>query len=449
MNQTILLVDDDLTFCELVGDILKFEGYDFTSAYDGKTALQLLQVNQFDLLLLDLDLPDIDGLAVLKQTLSLDLKIPIVMVSGKGNIKVAVEAVKLGAYDFIEKPIDAHRLLLTVKNTLEANLLKRIKNHTIEDNLKNYGMIGASEIMNKIFGLIDQLAPTNTPIFITGESGTGKELVARAIHNKSKRADAAFISVNCSAIPETLIESELFGHEKGAFTDAKHSKKGLFQSAHLGTIFLDEVGDLSQNAQAKILRVLESGEILPVGCETTKKVDARLISATNKNLEEMVSKGSYREDLFYRINVIPIHLIPLRERKDDIIPLSNYFLEQSCFINNLKPKQLLPDALFVLNNLQWKGNVRELKNIIEKLAILSPSPQITSRIVHNLLKFPNLDINTSQKETLRQAREAFEKTYILTVLKEQNWNMTKAAEILDIERSHLYRKVEQLGIKQA
>ncbi len=207
------------------------------------------------------------------------------------------------------------------------------------------------------------------------------------------------------------------------------------------------MGDLSLNAQAKILRVLESGEILPVGSETAKKVDVRLISATNKHLEKMVSKGLYREDLFYRINVIPVHLPPLRERKDDITPLSNNFLEQSCQTNNLKPKVLLPDALLVLNNLPWKGNVRELKNMIEKLVILSPSPQITSRIVHSMLKFPNLYINTSQKETLRQAREAFEKTYILTVLEEQNWNMTKTAEMLDIERSHLYRKVEQLGIK--
>jgi len=447
MNQNILLVDDDETFCELVGDILKFEGYGFTSAYDGNTALQLLKTNQFDLLLLDLDLPDIDGIKVLKQTLSLGLKIPIVMVSGKGNIKVAVEAVKSGAYDFIEKPIDAHRLLLTVKNTLEANLLKRIEKQKAEDNLKNYGMIGVSNIMNKIFALIDQLAPTNSPIFITGESGTGKELVARSIHHKSKRADAAFISVNCSAIPETLIESELFGYEKGAFTDARHSKKGLFQTAHQGTIFLDEVGDLSLNAQAKILRVLESGEILPVGSETSKKVDVRLISATNKNIEEMVATGLYREDLFYRINVIPVYLPPLREKKDDIDPLSKYFLEQSCQTNNLKSKKLLPQALLVLKNMNWKGNVRELKNIIEKLAILSPSQKITSHVVHSLLKFPYLDINTSQKETLKQAREAFEKAFIETVLHEQNWNMTKAAEILDIERSHLYRKVEQLGIK--
>ena len=443
----ILLVDDDATFCELIGDILQFEGFNFTSAQTAHHALSLLTTHEYDLVLLDLDLPDLNGIDVLKQTRLSRPHLSVVIVSGQGTIKNAVEAVKLGAFDFIEKPLDAQRLLLTVRNTLQVGLLKQKQERSIEENFKHYGMIGNSEAIKKIFSLIDSLAATNSPVFITGESGTGKELVARAIHNNSNRSKAHFVSVNCAAIPETLIESELFGHEKGAFTDARASKKGFFQLAHQGTIFLDEVGDLSQNAQAKILRVLESGEIMPVGSEISTKVNVRILTATNKNIKKMVAEGKYREDLFYRIHVIPIHLPPLRERADDIIPLSNYFLKQSCETNNLDPKELLPDAHLILKNLPWKGNIRELKNFIEKLAVLTQTPRITSRIIQSLLTFPYTHIDTSKRETLRQARQAFEKTYIQMTLEAHNGNMTKAAESLEIERSHLYRKVEQLGIK--
>ena len=446
-SSKILLVDDDTTFCELIGDVLQFEGYKFSSAHNGKNALSKIASGNYDLLLLDLDLPDISGIDVLKEACLNRPNLPIVMVSGQGTIKYAVQAVKLGAHDFIEKPIDAQRLLLTVQNALEFSIMKYKNDRSNSENFERYGMIGNSEGIKKIFAFIDLLAPTNSPVFITGESGTGKELVARAIHKNGNRAKAPFISVNCAAIPETLIESELFGHEKGAFTDARSSKKGSFQIAHQGTIFLDEVGDLSQNAQAKILRILESGEIMPVGSETVAKVDVRVITATNKNLKNLINEGVYREDLFYRINVIPLQLPPLRERIDDIIPLSNYFLIQSCQTNILDPKELLPDAHLILKNLTWNGNVRELKNFIEKLAVLTPSQKITSRIVQSFTTFPLTHFDPTKKETLREAREAFEKTYILIALEEQDWNMTKTAEILDIERSHLYRKVEQLGIK--
>ena len=310
------------------------------------------------------------------------------------------------------------------------------------------GMIGRSQALNKLSALIDVLAPTNNAILVTGESGTGKELIARAIHKKSKRNNEAFVKVNCAAIPETLIESELFGYEKGAFTDARNSKKGQFLLADKGTLFLDEIGDLSLSAQAKVLRALEEGEIQPVGSEQLQQVDIRVISASNKDIEAMVSEGTFREDLIYRINVVEIHVPPIRDRKEDIVPIAEHYLVEACQENDILAKHLLPDARAVLESLPWKGNVRELKNFMQKLAILVEANQINGSIIRNLLRFPELNTIIPTKQTLRQAREEFEKMYIQSILKECENNVTRTAEILGIERSHLYRKMEKLRIKE-
>jgi two-component system nitrogen regulation response regulator NtrX len=444
----ILVVDDDKTLRDLLADVLQFDGYDVLSAGEGGSALKTLESNRdIELMLLDLVLPDMDGTEVLQRTLATKPGITVVMISGHGSIERAVEATKLGAYDFLEKPLEARRVLITVRNALEASALRKQVQVSAGESLQRYGMIGESRALRRIFALIDVLAPTSMPVLITGKSGTGKELVARALHKNSKRAAAPFVRVNCAAIPDTLIESELFGHEKGAFTDARSVKSGLFQLAHTGTLFLDEIADLSLQAQAKVLLALERGEILRVGGEKYEQVDVRIISASNRNIEEMVTNGTFREDLFYRINVVPLHLPRLCDRPEDILPLARHFLSAACRSNDLEAKELLPDAQAVLTSQKWKGNVRELKNFMEKLAILSEQTRITGRIVDTVLHFPDLETTPTSRETLRQAREAFERSFILTTLRQLNWNITQTAEALGIERSHLYRKMEKLGIE--
>ena len=443
----ILIIDDDQTFRDLLKDVLEFEGFSVITSGSGKDGLDQLESDHFDLLLLDLVMPNMNGIQVLKKALSIKPELAIVMVSGQGTIEKAVKAVKMGAYDFIEKPVDAKRMLLTVRNTLEISFLKQEHNRKQQETINNYGMVGESNSMKQIFNLIDTIAPTNTAIFITGESGTGKELIVSSIHYHSKRTHQPLIHVNCAAIPETLIESELFGHEKGAFTDARTTKKGYFQLAHHGTLFLDEIGDLSLNAQAKILRALETGEIMRVGGQSYINVDIRLISATNKDIEQLIKQGSYREDLYYRVNVIPIHLPPLRKRPEDIIPLCEYFMKKTCESNNITCKELLSDAQLIIKNQPWQGNIRELKNFIQKLAVLVEPTLINARIITNLLKFPTIHTTTPTKETLKEARKAFEQSYITSTLEDNNWHISKTADILGIERSHLYRKMEQLGIE--
>ncbi len=447
-NANILLVDDDHTFSTLMGDVLQFAGFNVTLAGDGESALKLLESQQFDLALLDILLPDINGVDVLQKALALQPDLTVIMISGGKEIKPAVDAIKHGAYDYIEKPLDAQRLLLTVRNTLEALTLKRKRDLNLQEAWNRYGMIGESPAMRRVFALVDALAPTKTPILITGESGTGKELVAQALHKNSKRANAPFIKVNCAAIPDTLVESELFGHEKGAFTDARSSKKGLFQLAHSGTLFLDEIGDLSPLAQAKVLTAIEDGKILRVGAERYEAVDVRIISATNKPLEEKVTNGQFRKDLFYRINVVPIHLPPLRERSDDISALAIHFLKQVCQEEMIAAKELLPDAQIVLKNQLWESNVRGLANCMRRLAVLAEPRKISGRMIQNVLKFNEpIAVESSTPTTLREARQAFERSYIQSALAECSGNVSKTAEILGIERSHLYRKMEQLGIK--
>jgi two-component system, NtrC family, nitrogen regulation response regulator NtrX len=446
-SENILVVDDDKTLRELLFDILTFEKYSVKLAKDGFEAIEIAKYGRVDLVFLDLLLPGIDGIETLKELLTISSDMIIIMISGYGTIPKALEATKIGAYDFLEKPLDAQRILLTVRNALEVSKLKKNK-ISIKESLAKYKMIGLSRTMQQIFCLIDTISPTNTRVLITGESGTGKELVASAIHENSKRSQNPFIRVNCAAIPESLIESELFGFEKGSFTDAKASKNGFFQQANGGTLFLDEIGDLSLQAQAKVLTALEVGEVVRIGGQAFERVDVRVISATNKNLEELCTHKKFREDLFHRINVLPMHLVPLRERIEDIVPLARHFLQDACQQNELKAKILQSNVEPILYSMKLSGNARELRNIMERTAILANTDLIDARTLNSVLNLPENLFFNHKKKNFREAREAFERSYILSCLEENNWNISQAAQELQIERTHLYRKMEKLKIEK-
>ena len=443
----ILIVDDDETLCDTLEDVLSSEGYRVQWVGNGTDALKLIDQDAIDIVLLDLLLPGMDGLEVLKKILRKKTPPTVIMMSGHGTIRTAVEATKLGAYDFLEKPLEKERVLLTVRNAVEKSVLLKEKDILLSETKERYRMVGTSPAMKTIYQLIDRVAPKNVTVLITGESGTGKELVARAIHINSPRAALPFIEVNCAAVPETLIESELFGHVKGAFTGATTDKQGKFQLADGGTLFLDEIGDLSPMAQAKVLRAIETGEIEKVGSEKLENVDIRMISATNKHLEQMTEKGSFREDLFHRINVIEIPIPPLRERPGDILPLIDHFLDKYCHENNVGKKELTPDAEAFFLSHAWPGNVRELRNFAEKLVVLVDDQTISGQHVARLLDFPDFEIELSKAKTFKEAKMSFEKSFILHALSENKWNIVRTAETLNMPRSLLYSKMEKYGIK--
>ncbi|NOY59120.1 MAG: sigma-54-dependent Fis family transcriptional regulator [Calditrichaeota bacterium] len=447
-GQTILIVDDDPYVRSSLMDILDYQGYNCLDAGDGKSARDIIDKNNIDLILLDLRLPRLDGMEVLKQSLDLKPDVPVIMISGEGTIQQAVEATKLGAFDFIEKPLEAERILITIRNALKKRDLQIQRDYLLEEAKSKYQMVGTDAKIQQIFSLIDQAAAVDTKILITGESGTGKELVARAIHHRSNRAAFPFITVNCSAIPETLIESELFGHTKGAFTGATTAKIGKFAAAHGGTILLDEIGDMSLMAQAKVLRVLEHNVIDPVGDDSSIKLDVRIIASTNKNLKEEVENGNFREDLYYRLNVLPIHIPPLRERKGDIKILSEFFLSMFSEQHEKKKPEMSPSAWRVFLNYSWPGNIRELKNIIERLAILSHSDFIDSQTVTSLMNMSEKEEKIkSGKLSLQSARAEFEKEFIISSLIENDHKINETAKVLGIQRSHLWRKMKQYGIE--
>ncbi len=450
MNQPqILIVDDDPIFSELLKEVLQEQDYEISLAGNGRQALEQLQRGRPDLLLLDVTMPDMSGLQILSQVRTDHPEITVVMISGQSTIKDAVEAIKLGAYDFLEKPVDAQRVLLTVKNTLNMIRCRRERKNGLRADLERYGMIGVSPAMQRVFALIDALAPTNAPVLITGESGTGKELAARALHNLSRRKDDPFVQINCAAIPDNLVESELFGYERGAFTDARQAKKGRFQLAQNGTLFLDEIGDLSLIAQSKILLALEQQEVTPLGGGKSEKLDVRFIFATNQDLEKMLAEGRFRQDLFYRINVASITLVPLRERREDIVPMAEYFLQRFEELYPGTPKTLTDDGKSYLLSMAWEGNVRQVRNVMEKISILSNADQITARLLKNILEYKGQELNqpSPSHETLHSARDHFERTYIQSILNELNGNVQQTAAVLGLNRSHLYRKLEQLGIE--
>ncbi len=445
MQPVILIVDDEEGIRESLSGILEDEGYSIVTAESGEQALKIVQEQPPDLILLDVWLPEMDGLEALQEIKAIRKEIPVIMISGHGNVEVAVKSTKIGAYDFLEKPLSLERILLSSRRALERSALER-ENRDLKDDLhKRWRLIGESPVIKDLRAQIEMAAHSNSRVLITGESGSGKELVARLLHGMGVRADKPFVEVNCAAMPLELIESELFGHEKGSFTGAFEKKKGKFEMADNGTLFLDEIGDMSLQTQAKVLRVIETQDFQRVGGSSNIKVDVRIIAATNKNLKEEVKKGAFRDDLFFRLNVIPISVPPLRDRKEDIPALVEYFIGSVTAEYRQLPKKITPEAIKSLQNYDWPGNIRELKNLIERLVIMTPSATIHSKDFFLTGKQEGLDYFTYH--SLKDARDAFERDFILRKLEENNWNISRTAEILDIERSNLHRKIKAYGIQ--
>jgi two-component system nitrogen regulation response regulator NtrX len=445
-GSVVLIVDDEEGILESLSGIFEDEGYDVLTSSSGEDALRILkeQEQSPDLMLLDVWLPGIDGIQALKEIKSLKPDLPIIMISGHGNIELAVKATRMGAYDFLEKPLSLERVLLAAQRALERKTLETEYKALKQNLIKKWRLIGNSQRMRQLREQTEMAAQSNSSVLILGESGSGKELVARLLHENSKRAGNPFIEMNCAAIPQELIESELFGHEKGSFTGAFEKKKGKFELADEGTLFLDEVGDMSLSTQSKVLRVIETQEFQRVGGSRNIKVDVRIIAATNKDLIEEVRKGNFREDLLFRLNVIPIIVPPLREKKEDIPELVGYFLEYFAAEYRQKPKKITPEGLKMLEAYDWPGNIRELRNVIERFVIMTPSNTITHR---NLVIGESARSDYFSFKTLREARESFEKDFIAKKLEENNWNISKTADVLDIERSNLHRKIKAYDIK--
>jgi two-component system, NtrC family, nitrogen regulation response regulator NtrX len=449
MAATILIVDDESGIRESLGALLRDEGYEIEAVASGEECLERIGRRSFDLILLDVWLKKMDGLNTLEQIQNLDGAPMVVMISGHGNIETAVRATKLGAFNFIEKPLSLEKVVLVVRNALEYLRLESENRRLRAELEEKHQILGSSVPMKALRQQIALTAPTNGRVLIYGESGTGKELVARALHASSSREPMPFVEVNCAAIPEELIESEMFGHRKGSFTGASEDKIGKFLKANGGTLFLDEVGDMSLKTQSKVLRVLEEQRVEPLGSNTPITVDVRVIAATNKKLEEEIGRNAFREDLFYRLNVIPFYVPALRDRIEDIPILAAHFLKAFCEEYGKKPKEFSAPAMDVLLRYPWPGNVRELKNLVERLVIICPSPRIEP---HHLP--PELFRGASKSpqkpyESLHEARSAYEREFVLRKLEENRWNMTKAAQVLGLERSHLYRKMRSLGIAPA
>jgi two-component system, NtrC family, nitrogen regulation response regulator NtrX len=444
----ILVVDDESGIRQSLKGVLEDEGYKASVAESAEVCLELLTKRAFDVVLLDVWLPGMDGLDALQKIRDIDNAPEVIMISGHGTIETAVRATKLGAYDFLEKPLSLDKTLILVKHAIDAKRLRE-ENRDLKKQLTPRSVIvGESIPMKALRQQIQLMAPTNGRVLIYGESGTGKELVARAIHAQSQRKDEPFVEVNCAAIPEDLIESELFGHQRGSFSGAGTDKEGKFQKANGGTLFLDEVGDMSLKTQSKVLRTLDEQRFAPVGSEETITVDARLIASTNKDLEEEISRGNFREDLFYRVNVIPFSVPPLRERKEDVPLLARYFLKEFSAAYGRRPREITEDAVETLMRYAWPGNVRELRNVIERIVIMNPTTTRFDRkhlppLVHRdgIRRGGGIEFST-----LHQARAAYERDYILKKLDDNHGNVSRTAEVLGLERSHLYRKMKTLGI---
>src|SRR6266704_1850444 len=442
----ILVVDDEAGIRDSLAGILADEGYAASSVESGEACLHLLRKTAFDVVLLDIWLPGVDGLETLERIREFENPPEVIMISGHGTIETAVRATKLGAYDFLEKPLSLDKTLILIKNAIEAKRLRQ-ENRDLKKQLQFKSVIvGDSIPMKALRQQIGLMAPTNGRVLIYGGSGTGKELVAHAIHAQSLRKDEMFVEVNCAAIPEDLIESELFGHQQGSFPGATTHKEGKFQKATGGTLFLDEVGDMSLKTQSKVLRTLDEQRFTPVGDEEPISVDVRVIAATNKDLEEEIGKGNFREDLFYRLNVIPFFVPPLRERKEDIPALTRHFLKEISATYGRRPREITDDAIETLMRYPWPGNVRELRNVIERIVIMNPTATRFDRKHLPPLVYRDGSRRAGDFLTLHQARTAYERDYILKKLDDNHGNISRTAEVLGLERSHLYRKMKALGI---
>ncbi len=473
MKPRILVIDDEAAIRDSLRMILEYENYEFTGASNGQDGLAQIQRERPDMVLLDIKMPAMDGMEVLRKIKALDETLPVVMISGHGTTATAVEAIRSGAIDFLDKPLSSERVIVTIQNTLSQSQLRK-ENRELKLAMEaKYEIVGTSPALRRVLEAVQRAAPTNATVMLLGESGVGKELVARTIHRNSPRAGQRFIQVNCAAIPEELIESELFGHEKGSFTGATEKQIGKFEQADRGTIFLDEVGDMSPKTQAKVLRVLQEQEVERLGSARTIKVDVRVIAATNKNLEDAIQRGEFREDLFFRLNVIPIQVPPLRERREDIPLLVQHFARRTSEEHNLKPRRFDPRALEALQRYRWRGNIRELRNTVERVMIMAPGDVVhvddlpaevrgeaSSSSPRPLAAEASAAAQTAggvpasgssptpAPGTLREFKEAAERAFLVEKLRENNWNISKTAEALDTPRSNLYKKLEQYGIRQ-
>ncbi len=442
-KRRILVIDDEKAIRETLSEILSDEGYLVTPVATGEEGLRRLLEENYDLVFLDVWLRDRDGLSILEAADGRCREVPVVMISGHANVETAVRAVRLGAYDFLEKPLSLERVILTAQKAIERrDLLAEVASFRGKSESEEV-LLGESPAMRKLKAEIARVAPTDARVLIVGENGTGKELVARAIHRLSPRADSRLVEVNCAAIPEELIESELFGHVKGSFTGASEDRRGKFEEADGSTLFLDEVADMSARTQAKVLRALQDGRFNRVGGTKPISSDARVLCATNKNLAEEIRRGTFREDLYFRLAVVPIDVPPLRERVEDIPLLASHFLRQASARFGRRPKSLSLSALEALAAYRWPGNVRELKNLIERLMILSPAEEIGRE---NLQFAPDGPDTVPADAPLKDAREDFERRYILAALRRNRGNVSRAAEALQVERSNLYRKLKSYGI---
>ena len=498
MSGRILVIDDEAGIRESLRMILEYEGYTCLLAATGEEGLAMARSDAPDLVFSDIKMPGLDGLEVLTRLKAQDESLPVVMISGHGTVATAVEATKLGAMDFIEKPLSTERVLLTVRNALNTSRLEQENRRLRGAEDARYNIVGQSPALLQVLDAIGRAAPTNATVLVLGESGVGKELVARAIHRNSLRSRERFVQVNCAAIPEELIESELFGHEKGSFTGATDKQIGKFELADRGTIFLDEVGDMSQKTQAKVLRVLQEGEVERIGSQRTLKVDVRVIAATNKDLEAAISEGTFREDLYFRLSVIPVHVPPLRQRPDDIPLLVKHFADLFA-ADGGRTRRFTPDALGVLQQHRWRGNIRELKNTIERVLIMARGDVVDMADVRQFLRLDStgatspqaplpvslpaavtplqtstvpVDITTAmppqsasfsadgltpavpvrpappKATTLREFKEQVEREFLVEKLREHGWNISRTAEVIDTPRSNLYKKLEQYAISQ-
>ncbi len=492
MKARILVIDDEPAIRESLRMILEYEDYQFLGAGSGPEGVQLVQRERPDLVLLDIKMPGMDGMEVLRKIHALDEALPIVMISGHGTTATAVDAIRSGATDFLDKPLSSERVIVTLQNVLQQSAL-RSENRELKLAMESkYEIVGRSPSLTIVLEAVQRAAPTSATVLLLGESGVGKELVARTVHRNSPRANQRFVQVNCAAIPEELIESELFGHEKGSFTGATEKQVGKFEQADKGTIFLDEIGDMSPKTQAKVLRVLQEQEVERLGSARTIKVDVRVIAATNKHLEDAIDRGEFREDLFFRLNVIPIVVPPLRERREDIPRLVQHFSKMASDEHNLRPKRFDPAAMDALQRYRWRGNIRELRNTIERLVIMTANDLIdlgdlpreirgegdrgaasvaggavdTSASRPSETAAPGADGRSASSRassgvpssappsptplagTLREFKDAAERAYIVQKLRETNWNISRTADVIDTPRSNLYKKLEQYQIKQ-
>lgn len=450
MSHTILVVDDESGIRNDMSALLQDDGYKVLTASGGAEALQIAQENGIHMVLLDIGLPDMDGVEVLRKIREMNPEIPVMMITGNATIERAVMSIKLGAYDFIEKPIfpieKIEYVLLNIKRALEHQQLKQ-ENVALRSRVsRKYAMVGESPSMLKLYDQISKAAPSRGRVLITGENGTGKELVARAIHRQSERSAETFIEVNCAAIPHELIESELFGHEKGSFTGAGRRQVGKFEQANGGTLFLDEIGDMSLTAQSKVLRALEEEEIQRIGGTRSINLDVRVIAATNKDLQKEIEQDSFRQDLFYRLNVLPIAMPPLRDRKEDIPLLIEHFVKQFCDENGKPIKHVSPDAISLLKGHDWPGNVRELRNIVERLIIMVEPDTISASHVMSSVQITNQQIQPNSASSLREMVDEYEKKIIVTELECNDGNVSQTAKNLNIDRANLYRKLRTWGV---